>query len=80
MPVVASRMSALMTMSRNLIATSIRDSPGITVLTSSNPLQIAKNILKKSCQEDLYLAVLAYRNTPQQGHAYSPETNVPKAT
>ena len=87
MPVTASRMSALVTMGRNLIATSIRDSPGITVLTSSSPLHIAaavmaikaesavkfaKNILKKSCHEDPYLALLVYRNTPQQGHTYSP--------
>ena len=35
-------------------------------------VKIAKNILKKSRHEDPYLALLAYRNTPQQGHAYSP--------
>ena len=35
-------------------------------------VKIAKNILKKSRYEDPYLALLAYRNTPQQGHTYSP--------
>ena len=35
-------------------------------------VKIAKNILKKSRNEVLYLALLAYRNTPQQGYNYSP--------
>ena len=34
--------------------------------------KIAKNILKKSQKEDLYLALLAYRNTPQQGYNFLP--------
>ena len=35
-------------------------------------VKIAKNILKKSREEDPYIALLAYLNTPQQGHVYSP--------
>ena len=35
-------------------------------------VKIAKNILKKSHHEDPYLALLAYRNKPQQGYSYSP--------
>ena len=35
-------------------------------------VKIAKNILKKSREEDPYIALMAYRNTPQQGHVYSP--------
>ena len=35
-------------------------------------MKIAKNILKKSREEDPYIALLAYRNTPQRGHVYSP--------
>jgi len=35
-------------------------------------VKIAKNILKKSREEGPYIALLAYRNTPQQGYVYSP--------
>ena len=35
-------------------------------------VKVVKNILKKSGQEDPYLALLAYRNTPQKGYVYSP--------
>ena len=35
-------------------------------------VRIAKNILKKSREEDPYIALLAHRNTPQQCHVYSP--------
>ena len=35
-------------------------------------VKIAKNILEKSRKENPYLALLAYRNTPQQGYNYSP--------
>ena len=35
-------------------------------------MQIAKNILRGSHFEDLYLALLASRNTPQQGYQHSP--------
>ena len=35
-------------------------------------MKIAKSILKKSWEEDPYIALLAYRNTLQQGHVYSP--------
>ena len=35
-------------------------------------VKVAKNILKKSDNEDPFLALLAYRNTPQQGYVYSP--------
>ena len=39
---------------------------------AESAVKIAKNILKKSRFEDPYLALLAYRNTPQQGYQYSP--------
>ncbi|XP_028412521.1 uncharacterized protein LOC114535405 [Dendronephthya gigantea] len=35
-------------------------------------VKVAKNILKKSRYEDPYLALLAYRNTPQQNYTFSP--------
>ena len=34
-------------------------------------VKIAKNIFKKSREEDPYIALLVYPNTPQQGHVYS---------
>ena len=39
---------------------------------AESAVKISKNILKKSRYEDPYLALLAYRNTPQQGYDYSP--------
>ena len=39
---------------------------------AESAVKIAKNILKKFRFEDPYLALLAYRNTPQQGYQYSP--------
>ena len=39
---------------------------------AESAVKIAKNILKKSCFEDPYLALLAYRNMPQKGYQYSP--------
>ena len=39
---------------------------------AESAVKIAKNILKKSREEDPYIALLAHRNTPQQCHVYSP--------
>ena len=39
---------------------------------AESAVKIAKNIMKKSRNEDPYFALLAYRNTPQQGYDYSP--------
>jgi len=39
---------------------------------AESAVKIAKNILKKLRHEDPYLTLLAYRYTPQQGHACSP--------
>lgn len=54
--------------------TSIRSSPYHSRGNgkAESAVKIAKNILKKSRFEDPYLALLAYRNTPQQGYQYSP--------
>ena len=43
---------------------------------AESAFKVAKNILKKARQEDPYLALLAYRNTPQQGHTYSPAERI----
>ena len=39
---------------------------------AESAVKVAKNILKKSGQEDPYLALLAYCNMPQQSYIYSP--------
>ena len=40
---------------------------------AESAVKIAKNILKKRRrEEDPYIALLAYRNKPQQGHVYTP--------
>ena len=50
----------------------------ITILVSrgngkaESAVKITKNVLKKSRKEDPYLALLAYRNSPQQIYNYSP--------
>ena len=38
---------------------------------AESAMKIVNNILKKSREEDPYIALLAYHNTPQQGHVYS---------
>ena len=38
---------------------------------AESAVKIAKNILRKSREEDPYIALLAFPNTPQQGHVYS---------
>ena len=38
---------------------------------AKSAVKIAKKILKKSCFEDLYLALFAYQNTPQQGYPHA---------
>ena len=39
---------------------------------AESAVKIARSILKKSREEDAYIALLAYRNTSQQGHVNSP--------
>ena len=58
----------------NILSTDSRSSPYHSQgnRKAKSAVKIGKTILKKSCHEDPYLALLAYRNTPQQGYTYSP--------